>query len=102
AAERVIDGAVLAAMVGVMLPYAAVPPWIERGTIVLLVLMLGAIAVAMLEPVHAFVIRRLPERGLPGVCRRVIRALSGGTAVLRRPRYFALAALLTAAAWLGE
>lgn len=101
-AERALDGAILAVMVGAVLPYADVPPWVFRGTVLLLVIMLGAIAVGMLTPVHRFFLRVLPDAGLLGGGRRVVAALSRGTAVLRTPRGLGTAAGLTALAWLGE
>ena len=102
AAERALDGAVLAIMVGIVLNWAVVPAWVLTGTILLLVAMLGVIAVSMLTPLHDFFLTRLPERGLLGVGRRVIVALTRGTAVLRQPRAAGLAAAYTALAWLIE
>ena len=102
AAERALDGAILALMVGAMLFSTDVPTWVESGTLLLLVAMLGLIAVAMLAPVHRFFIRKLPERGPLGLGRKVIQALSRGTAVLRKPGPLALATTYTAIAWLGE
>lgn len=101
-AERALDGAILAVMVGIVLPYAEVPPWVFRGTVLLLCVMLGVIAAGMLTPVHRFFLRILPEAGLLGWGRRVVAAVSRGTAVLRTPRGLGAAALLTALAWVCE
>jgi len=101
-AERAIDGMVLAIMVGAMLPYADVPDWVWRGTALLLVVMLGATAVAMVEPLHRFARGLFPERGVLRWGRRVVDALSTGTRVMRQPRAFAIVALLTALGWLGD
>ncbi len=102
AAERALDGAVLALMVGALLPTAEVPTWMLRGTLVLLAIMLGVIVAGMLSPVHRWLMARLPERGLLGLVRRVVAAGSRGTAVLRRPGPLAVTVLWTAVAWLGE
>ena len=102
AAERAIDGAVLALMVGAVLPFAKVPSWVMRGTVILLVVMLAVIAVSMLERAHRFAMRLFPETGPLRMGRKVIDALSTGTRVLRKPKPFAIAAALTAAAWFGE
>jgi glycosyltransferase 2 family protein len=102
AAERALDGAVLSLMVAAALPFAEVPANLVRGSIILLVVMLGVVAVAMFTPLHDLALRILPARGPLRLVRAVIDALSRGTAVLRRPRYLALAALYTALAWLAE
>jgi hypothetical protein len=102
AAERAIDGAILAIMVGSVLPFAEVPSWVMRGTIILLVVMLGVIAVSMLERVHVFAKRLFPETGWLRMGRKIIDALSTGTRVLRKPKPFAMAAVLTGLAWFGE
>jgi hypothetical protein len=102
AAERALDGAVLAIMVGAVLHAAQVPDWVFRGTILLMAAMLGAIAVAMCTPLHRFVRARLPARGPLSVARKVVDALTRGTAVLRQPGPLALATACTAAAWVGE
>jgi uncharacterized protein (TIRG00374 family) len=102
AAERALDGAILAVMVGAVLHTANVPPWVLSGTILLLAVMLGVIAVSMLTPVHRFFLDRLPKFGPLGLARKVIAALTKGTAVLRQPKPFAMAAALTALAWVAE
>ncbi len=102
AAERALDGAILAIMVGAVLNASDPPGWVLLGTIILLAVMLGVIGLAMLPSVHRFFLDRLPDRGLFGVARKVIAALTRGTAVLRNPRAFATASLLTAVAWLAE
>jgi uncharacterized membrane protein YbhN (UPF0104 family) len=102
AAERALDGAVLAGMVAAALPFAEVPAHLARATIVLLVVMLGVVAAAMLTPLHDLALRVLPRRGPLRYPRLVIEALARGTAVLRRPRYLALAALYTALGWIAE
>jgi uncharacterized protein (TIRG00374 family) len=103
AAERALDGAVLSLMVAAALPFAhGVPTSEVHGTVLLLVVMLAVVAVSMLTPLHDLALRILPARGPAGIARRIIDALSRGTAVLRRPRYLGLAALLTALSWLAE
>lgn len=102
AAERALDGAVLSLMVAAVLPWADVPSWELRSAVVLLIMMLGVVAVAMLTPLHDLALRLLPPRHVLGVARRVIDALSRGTAVLRRPRFLALASLYTLLSWLLE
>lgn len=102
AAERALDGAILAIMVGSVLHTADVPGWVLTGTIFLLAAMLGVIAVAMLTSVHAWLLRILPARGVLGIARKVVTALTRGTAVLRQPRAFAIAAGYTGVAWIGE
>jgi len=102
AAERALDGAILAVMVGAVLNTVNAPGWVMLGTIILLAAMLGVIGLAMLPSVHRFFLDRLPDRGLLGVARKVVAALTRGTAVLRQPRAFTAAALLTAVAWLAE
>jgi glycosyltransferase 2 family protein len=102
AAERAIDGAVLAAMVFAALPAATVPPWMLRGTLLVAAIMLAVIAAGMLAPVHRWLMARLPERGAGGLLRKVVAAGSRGTAVLRRPGPLALTVLWTVVGWLGE
>jgi uncharacterized membrane protein YbhN (UPF0104 family) len=102
AAERALDGAVLAAMVFCALPAADVPPWMLRGTLLLAAIMLAVIAAGMLAPVHRWLMARLPERGPAGLVRKVIAAGSRGTAVLRRPGPLALTIAWTIAGWLAE
>jgi uncharacterized membrane protein YbhN (UPF0104 family) len=101
-AERTIDGIVLAALVGVTLPYTDVPEWVWRGTVLLMVVMLGVAAVAMLEPLHRFAMRLFPETGPLSFGRKIVRAVSTGTRVLRRPKPLVITVVLTAAAWLGD
>ncbi len=102
AAERALDGAVLAVMVGVALHWAVVPTWVLTGTLLLLLVMLGVIAVSIFTPVHDFLLRILPARGLLGWGRRVVQALTRGTAVLRQGPAVAQATAYTALAWLVE
>jgi uncharacterized membrane protein YbhN (UPF0104 family) len=102
AAERALYGAVLSLMVAAALPFAEVPAPLVRGSIVLLVAMLGLVAIATLTPLHDLALRCLPARGPLRLARAIIAALSRGTAVLRRPRHLARASLHTALAWLGE
>jgi hypothetical protein len=102
AAERALDGAVLAVMVGVALQWTVVPTWVLTGTLLLLAVMLGVILVSVLTPLHDLLLRLLPPRGLLGWGRRVVEALSRGTAVLRKGPAVALATAYTALAWLVE
>jgi hypothetical protein len=102
AAERALDGAILALMVAAVLPAVEVPAWVMSSTIFLLAAMLGVIALAMLTPLHRFFLTRLPETGALGLGRKIIVALTRGTAVLRQPRPLAVASAYTALAWLGE
>lgn len=102
AAERALDGAILAVMVGSVLHTADVPGWVLTGTILLLAVMLGVIAVSMMTSVHRWLLRILPVTGLLGLGRKVVQALTRGTAVLRQPKPFIIAGLYTAAAWFGE
>ena len=102
AAERALDGAILAVMVGAVLHTANVPDWVFRGTVILLAVMLSVMAVSMITPLHRFFLDRLPQTGILGFGRKVIEALSHGTAVLRKPRFLAQASGYTALAWLGE
>ena len=101
-AERALDGTVLALMVGAVLPAATVPPWVFRGTLGLLLVMVTVIAVGMLAPLHRWLLARLPERGLFRVARRLVAAGSRGTAVLRHPGKLSLAIAYTVVCWLGE
>jgi hypothetical protein len=102
AAERALDGAVLALMVGAALSITSVPPWVLRGTILLMVAMLGVIALSIITPAHNLALRLLPQTGAWLWARRVVVALTRGTAVLREPRALLSTVLYTAAAWLGE
>lgn len=102
AAERALDGAILALMVAAVLPSVEVPAWVLSSTIILLAAMLGVIVVAMLTPLHRFLLARLPQTGVLRIGRTIIAALTRGTAVLRQPRALALASAYTALAWLGE
>jgi len=102
AAERALDGAVLAVMVGAVLHDATVPGWVRSGTIILLAVMLGIIAISMVTRLHQLFLDWLPSTGVLGLARKVVQSLSRGTAVLRRPKPFAITTLLTALAWIGE
>ncbi len=102
AAERALDGAVLAVMVGVVLHWASVPTWVLSGTILLLCAMVGVILLAILTPLHDLFLRLFPERGALSFGRRVVQAITRGTAVLRNPRAASLAAAYTALAWMVE
>jgi len=102
AAERALDGAVLAVMVGAVLHWASVPAWVMSGTILLLCAMVGIILLAVLTPLHELALRVLPERGLLRWGRRVVQAITRGTAVLRKPRAVTLATAYTALAWMVE
>lgn len=102
AAERAIDGAVLAGMVGLALTSTTAPAWVLSGTVVLMAVMLGVIVLAMLTPVHALILGMLPQSGVLGWVRRAIVAITRGTSVLRKPGALLRSASLTALAWLGE
>jgi len=102
AAERALDGAVLAVMVGAVLHWASVPAWVMSGTILLLCAMVAVILLAIITPLHQLFLRILPENGPLGWARRVVQAITRGTAVLRKPRAMSLATAYTALAWLIE
>ncbi|HUH03987.1 MAG TPA: lysylphosphatidylglycerol synthase transmembrane domain-containing protein [Kofleriaceae bacterium] len=102
AAERALDGAILALMVAAVLHTVEVPAWVLSSTVILLAAMLSVIAVAMLTPLHRFLLARLPSAGVLGIGRKVVAALTRGTRVLRQPRALGLASFYTALAWMGE
>lgn len=102
AAERSLDGSILAILVLCMIPFVPMPSWIVVGTSVLLIAMLLIIALANITTLHKLMIKKLPTKGLGLLLRKVIESLSKGTAVLRQGRDFTIVVILTIMAWLIE
>ncbi|WP_428261285.1 lysylphosphatidylglycerol synthase transmembrane domain-containing protein [Haliangium sp.] len=102
AAERAVDGAILGLAALLALPFVAAPGWMWRGAGLLFAIMLTVAAAGALGPVHRWVSRRLPARGVLGLGRRVVLAFSRGTQVLRRPVDLAAITGWTALIWVCE
>lgn len=101
-AERIMDGIILTSVAAAILPFTNTPHWIKAGTLSLLAIMVLMLCVSILKPLHAAMIKLLPQKGVFTVCRRILTGLSNGTAALRAGHSIGITTFLTALAWVGE
>ena len=102
ATERLLDSAVLAALVLPVLPHVAAPDWVRNGAGVLATVLLAATALAVSAPLHAWWVQRLPLGRLRTFVAAALEAASRGTRVLRRRRHLAATVAITVVIWLAE